>query len=107
MTERLTDKNPCRGCKHPAYYCDRCEDYSTYFDNLVEKLKKYEIAEAEKRIVVLPCKVGETVYVLRQSWNGWSIDKKKFSYAMIGKVGTTVFLTKEEAENELINRGNL
>ena len=39
MTERLTDKNPCRGCKHPAYYCDRCEDYSTYFDDLVEKLK--------------------------------------------------------------------
>lgn len=29
MTERLTDKNPCRGCKHPAYYCDRCEDYNS------------------------------------------------------------------------------
>ena len=50
---------------------------------------------------MLPCKVGETVYVLRQSWNGWNIDKKKFSYAMIGKFGTTVFLTKEEAEKIL------
>lgn len=51
--------------------------------------------------MVLPCKVGDAVYVLRQSWNGWNIDKKKFTYAMIGKVCKTVFLAREEAEKAL------
>ena len=67
----------------------------------LEKLAEYETAEEEGRLVILPCKIGTIVYVIRQSWNGWNIDKKKFSYAMIGKVGKTVFLTSEEAEKAL------
>lgn len=66
-----------------------------------EKVSKYENAEEEGRMAVLPCKVGDTVYVLRQSWNGWNIDKKKFTYGMMGKVGKKVFLTRDEAEKAL------
>ena len=64
MIGRLSDKSPCRGCKKPAYYCDRCEKYSLYVDNLEEKLAEYETAEEEGRLVVLPCKVGSTVYLI-------------------------------------------
>ena len=71
------------------------------FQNIIDKLAEYENAEEEGRLVVLPCKIEDMVYVLRQSWNGWNIDKKKFSYAMIGKIGKTVFLTREEAEKVL------
>ena len=71
---------------------------------MCKKLAEYETAEDEGRLVVLPCKVGDTVYVLRHSWNGWNIDKKKFTYAMIGKVGKTVFLAREEAEKALKER---
>ena len=70
----------------------------------VEKLAEYETAEEEGRLVVLPCKVGDVVHVLRQSWNGWNIDKKKFTYGMIGKFGKTVFLAREEAEKALKER---
>ena len=54
MIGRLSDKSPCRGCKKPAYYCDRCEKYSLYVDNLEEKLAEYETADEEGRLVVLP-----------------------------------------------------
>lgn len=94
MTERLTDKNFQLGFddsnKLPSY------------EAVYERLRKYETAEGDGRLVVLPCKVGDTVYVLRQSWNGWNIDKKKFTYAMIGKVGKIVFLTREDAKKALI-----
>jgi len=33
--------------------------------NMVEKLAAYEDAEEQGRLVILPCKVGDTVYVLR------------------------------------------
>ena len=103
MTERLSDKNPCIGCKRPAYYCDRCEDYSTYFDNLVEKLKKYETAEEEGRLVVLPCKIGTRVYEIYQfcGCGAWEIEEHKIKLEDLDKIGKTVFLTEEEAEKEL------
>ena len=70
MTERLTDKNFRLGFddsnKLPSY------------EAIYERLRKYEDAEEDGRLVVLPCKVGDTVHVLRQSWNGWNIDKGKF-----------------------------
>ena len=110
MAEQLADKNPCNDCKadrqigNPNRWeceCSRCDKPSNWKNECIKKLAEYETAEKEGRLVVLPCKVGDTVYVLRQSWNGWNIDKKKFSYAMNGKIGKTVFLTREEAEKAL------
>lgn len=34
------------------------------FQDIIDKLSEYEIAEEEGRMVVLPCKVGDTVYVI-------------------------------------------
>ena len=55
------------------------------------KLAAYEDAEEQGRLVVLPCKVGDTVYIPYVEERGFSIR----DYLDIGK---TVFLTREEAE---------
>lgn len=62
MAEHLSDKNPCHGCTKPAYYCDRCEEYDNYVKSLEKKLKEYETAEDEGRVLILPCKPGDKVY---------------------------------------------
>ena len=68
MTERLTE----------AWY-DDMEQFDRYapkspnieincggddFQRIIDKLAEYETAEEEGRLVVLPCKVGDTVYVI-------------------------------------------
>ena len=82
--------------------------------DLREKLKDYEDSEEQGRLVKLPCKVGNTVYVIV----GKNISAQKIQRATIdseGKIefctkrrgfalfdiGKTVFLTKPEAEAKL------
>lgn len=110
MTERLSNKNPCNDCKvdrqigNPNRWeceCDRCDKPNDWKNECVKKLAEYEIAEEEGRLVVLPCKLGTPVYFLRHGFDGWRIDSRKFAYGMIGEVGETVFLTREEAEKAL------
>ena len=101
MAEQLADKNPCKLLKEGCRWRGKCDKRQLWVNECIDKLTEYETAEEEGRLVVLPCKVGDTVYVLRQSWNGWNINKEKFTYRMIGKLGKTVFLTREEAEKEL------
>ena len=89
-----------------------------------------ELAEADKdgRLVVLPCKVGDTVWVTRNPWTGkllknpieaYANGMKKFSHGLyvnllfdtrkingtrdyeINHIGKTVFFTREEAEKAL------
>lgn len=91
----------------------------------VEKLAEYETAEEEGRLVVLPCKVGDTVWMIHQELTDsihftiskmsivelrgnrinpiWFVidgeyGKTSFSPSEIGK---TIFLTREEAEKAL------
>ena len=93
----------------------------------VEKLAKYETAEEEGRLVVLPCKVGQCVYT-NFSMSGWYMRKGKRPYiariVFIGlnvddpyfniilgegkmlqfkfsEIGKRVFLAREEAEKAL------
>ena len=89
-----------------------------------------ELAEADKdgRVVVPPCKVGDTVWVARNPWTGKLLKKpldayvngmKMYSHGLyvnllfdtrkingtrdyeINHIGKTVFLTREEAEKAL------
>lgn len=67
-----------------------------------------ELAEADKdgRIVVLPCKVGDTVYRLRsieQTPGRFVVGVAaiKFALLWLEEFGKTVFLTREEAEKAL------
>lgn len=63
-----------------------------------------ELAEADKdgRVVVLPCKVGDTVYILRRAFDGADVvGETELWWDDIPQLGKTVFLTREEAENAL------
>lgn len=85
--------------------------------NLRETLKKYEDLEEQGRLVILPCKVGDTLYRLVPNLyreyveikiaqfvinkNGiYFITDKGVSWSA-DKIGKTVFLTKSEAEQKL------
>lgn len=63
-----------------------------------------ELAEADKagRLVVLPCKVGDTVYTLRRTFCGADVvGETELWWTDIPQLGKTVFLTREEAEKAL------
>ena len=78
MAERLSDKNPCINCKvdrqigNPNRWeceCDRCDKPNDWKNECVKKLAEYETAEEEGRLVVLPCNVGDTVWVITHPFN--------------------------------------
>lgn len=65
-----------------------------------------ELAEADKggRVVVLPCKPGDTVYMISWRLNGrHEIEERVFSltYFDPAKYGKDYFLSREEAEEAL------
>lgn len=106
-------------------------DYTSEYLPLIDalnRLAEYENAEAEGRLVMLPCKVGDILYVtepryyngrlhtgvqrgevygfeLDEKWLVWvrldddaPYSKNAYSFADFGK---TIFLAKEEAEQAL------
>ena len=67
--ERLTDKNAVGTYFYPKCYekCDGLGARSKCYNceimtSVCEKLGKYEDLEEQGRLVILPCKVGDTVY---------------------------------------------
>ncbi len=73
MTERLSNKNPCNDCKvdrqigNPNRWqceCDRCDKPNDWKNDCVKKLAEYEAAEEDGLLKVLPCKVGDTLFVI-------------------------------------------
>lgn len=99
---------------------------------VAEKLKRYEDLEEQERLLVLPCKVGDILYITEPRFYnyekhdgvqkgvcksyelndryGWvvkvSLEKGEphtLYYYNFSKFGETVFLTREEAEIALKN----
>lgn len=68
-----------------------------------------ELAEADKegRVVVLPCKVGDTVWRIKRTFETYPdksepyIEPDAFLLQDVFNIGKTVFLTREEAEKAL------
>ena len=104
---------------------DNCHDRSIY-----NKLREYEDLEEQGLLLKLPCKIGDTVYVIDtiyecdndymdcimefpdvyQCERGFVCEyeheklvvrPKSFDFKMLDNFNKTVFLTKEEAEQEL------
>ena len=94
---------------HNAFYCGERS-----------KLDEYKKAEAEGRLVILPCKVGDTVYRFQRYFNDATLKSEikikpcvvgSFSsesiittdhvWILFSNFGKTVFLTREEAEKAL------
>ena len=112
------------GINLPYWRIDRADDLHSYFSgDAADKLAAYEDAEEQGRLVILPCKVGDNVYLL---WpcgkHGKSVsemvvkhididlmpdiefacrkEKGTGSYWLFTPkdIGKTVFLAREEAE---------
>lgn len=84
---------------------------------MVDKLAAYEDAEEQGRLVILPCKVGDTVFVITE--RGFIAKGEARNFRFFDKLivdveyhhfgtcatsrywGETVFLTREEAESAL------
>ena len=72
MTEQLSNKCPCDKCgkdRKCELAQEACENYLKWEDDCIKKLSEYETAEEEGRLVVLPCKVGDTVWVITHPFN--------------------------------------
>ena len=92
--------------------------------DLIDEIMMYRGKIADGSLIELPCKVGDTVYILNTYCNreNWKIYKRKVSkfvyeqyrckrveiyfqegrgYVLDGMIGDTVFLTREEAEQAL------
>ena len=88
-------------------------------ENYIDKLARYEDAEEQGRLIVLPCKLWDTLYdaytgdirhhyVTEFSTRGKDVDiQVNDYYAVVGcychasDIGKTVFLSREEAEKAL------
>ena len=111
MTERLSDKNPCKLLKEGCRWRGNCDKRQLWSNKCIEKLKEYETAEEEGRLVVLPCKVGDFVYKIIYQRDNFDdrpyriVTAVKFTLDMADDIGKTVFLTREEAEKELKRMG--
>ena len=85
-----------------------CANYKTFEDEAISKGVTFKrivaLMEADRagRLVVLPCKVGDTVYILRRTFDGAEVvGETELWWDDIPQLGKTVFLTREEAEKAL------
>ena len=85
----------------------------------LDKLMEYKTAEKEGRLVVLPCKVGDAVYLpTKNDWGDllsfevieigvdrdgpfFVIDDEEHDHIPMSDIGADVFLSREEAEEAL------
>jgi hypothetical protein len=96
----LTERNPL--WINDEMWESACEPDCEEIDAVYRKLKEYEDLEEQGRIVKLPCKVGDTVYFIK---NSETIVKCKADMIFIGifweEFGKKWFPTREEAEAKL------
>lgn len=116
-----------------------CANYKTFEDEAISKGVTFKrivaLMEADRdgRLVVLPCKVGDTVWAIENPWTGKLLKKpieayangmKKFSHGLYvnvlfdtrkingtrdyetNHIGETIFFTREEAEKALEAKSN-
>ena len=81
---------------------------------LINKLAAYEDAEEQGLLLRLPCKVGDTIYIVfhnhtigkstvvsfKMIAEGWAVKTNDWSY-LFTEFGKSVFLSLEEAEAKL------
>ena len=67
-----------------------------------ERFDEINQAEKDGRLVILPCRVGTAVYRLdfNQRDGAW-LEPHFFRLQDLEHIGTTIFLTREEADAEL------
>ena len=126
--ERLTERNPL--WIDDEMWERACEPDCEEVDAVYRKLKEYEDAEEQGLLLRLPCEVGAAVFEIvelleckydyecpfdvydvnkcedpdgtcENEYTSHVVIEKKFDISMLDKIGITVFLEKEDAENKL------
>ena len=75
-----------------------------------DRMKELAKADKEGRLVVLPCKVGDTVWRIKWTFETYPDDSElyiepdAFLLQDVFNISKTVFLTREEAEKALAER---
>lgn len=75
--------------------------------NIPDRMVELMCADQEGRVIVLPCKVGDTVWRLKRTFETWPdtsepyAEADAFALQDVGKIGKTVFLTLSAAEKAL------
>lgn len=74
-----------------------------YKGKAVDKLAEYEDLEEQGKLLKLPCKIGQRVYMIYQfcGEGAWEIEEHKIKLEDLENIGKTVFLTRQEAEQAL------
>ena len=88
---------------------EQCENAKTIIESAfsddtskVERIRELLKADKDGRLVVLPCKVGDTVYILRRTFDGADVvGEAELWWDDIPQLGKTVFMTREEAAKAL------
>ena len=85
---------------------ERLKAYEDNDTSRIERAHNLHVADKEGRVIVLPCKVGDTVYRLQyieQTPRRITVGVVPIKFALIWleEFGKTVFLTREEAEKAL------
>jgi hypothetical protein len=128
MSETILNKTPAKSADlgeetlMNVYYGDELERYKAIADITTDRLSEICAAERDGRLVVLPCKVGDTVYrIISYKCNAvcnklnacnsfkYKACKQAEFYVCPGTfqlndmwwIGKTVFLTRAEAEAAL------
>ena len=74
LTEKIGNTNCVKGCgsncKYGFQHC-RTEDWENCktIDDVIDRLAEYEDLEEQGRLFILPCKVGDTVYLVDRDEN--------------------------------------
>lgn len=110
----------CR--ENPCPYNGMCSQRQTW-----ERLKAYEDAEQDGRLVIRPCKIGDKVFHVRRVTQKeakrmgaptrhrgivyyedrpFAIKEKLCTKSDYLQIGKTIFLTREEAEAALAQKGD-
>ena len=130
LTEKIGNTNCVKGCgsncKYGFQHCSK-EDWENCqtIDDIIDKLADYEDLEEQGKLVILPCKIGDTIYEVSYENREFVIKEhivKEFIYRTyrfprieiycenengflvcnnIGKLDECLFLTQAEAEAKL------
>ena len=85
------------------------DDYSHPFEALqvaIDRLAEFEDKIEQGTLIELPCKVGDTVYLIEMDWDEdcksfYYITETDFMFQYLDYFGAYCFLTREEAEKRL------
>lgn len=101
--------NQCfNGCKVTQKVFDRLaaiEDILGY-EYKLDRLRELINADKDGRCLILPCKIGATVYLITTQSDDFCGDRQvivqaPFRLSLLDDIGKRVFLTHEEAESAL------